>query len=185
MIKFLRTSLGRGAKLPLAALLRFPGTRGRLKGYMVAFALIVSLAAIACTQGSYPVDIFYEMHYQQSYKSHEPPRLSAPASSVAFFPGPKSTSFDTGQHLFNVNCSMCHGELAKGDGPVINNLINNYGYETKITPDLTTLSAPIIVGFLAAESRPLGPDSEMPPFAKLLSVDERNLIAEYVDSLPK
>ena len=86
-------------------------------------AIAVGMLAVACGytlpgRGSYPLDIFYEMHYQQSYKSHEPPRLSGVADAVAWFPAPKSTAFDTdsGRYLFDVNCSMCHGAGARVTG---------------------------------------------------------------------
>ena len=165
---------------------RLPGKlRGKLKAYLLGVALLGGLAAISCTQGTYPVDIFYEMHYQQSYKSHEPPRLSSPASAVAFFPGPKSTAFNTGQHLFTINCSMCHGQDAKGTGPVLQTLMSTYGYTPLVTPDLTTLSPAAITPFLLATERPFGPDSVMPPFGKLLSAEERQAIADYIGSLPK
>ena len=157
----------------------------KFKAYLLGLALLGSLAAISCTQGSYPVDIFYEMHYQQSYKSHEPPRLSSPASAVAFFPGPKSTAFNTGQHLFTINCSMCHGQDAKGAGPVLIKLMSTYGYTPLITPDLTTLPPAAITPFLLATERPFGPDSVMPPFGKLLSAEERQAIADYIGTLPK
>ncbi len=159
----------------------------KLKGYLLGAALLASLAAFGCSQGTYPVDIFYEMHYQQSYKSHEPPRLSAPESSVAFFPGPKSTSpsFNTGEHLFTVNCAMCHGQDAKGTGSVLNTLRDSYGYSPLVTPDLTTLTPVVIEAFLESTTRPFGPDSVMPPFGRLLSAEERKAISDYVGALPK
>ena len=160
----------------------------RLKGYFLFLVVLASVAAVACTQGSYPVDIFYEMHYQQSYKSHEPPRLSAPESSVAFFPPPQSTGkvTSTGEHLFAVNCSMCHGSDAKGDGPVLQKLIATYGYTPIINPpDLTDNPPESITGLLLSVTRPFGDDSVMPPFGKLLNETERNAIAEYISTLPK
>ncbi len=54
-------------------------------------ALALGVAATACTPGdvgtirstgAYPIDIFQEMHYNQSFKSQEPPRLAPPAGSV-------------------------------------------------------------------------------------------------------
>ena len=49
--------------------------RGRTVRALVAGLVLVGvLAAVGCTSGSYPVDIFYEQHYQQSFKSHEPPQ---------------------------------------------------------------------------------------------------------------
>ena len=159
--------------------------RSRLKNYLLGIAMLAALAALGCTQGSYPVDIFYEMHYQQSYKSGEPPRLSAPESSVAWYPAPNSTSFDDGQHLFAVNCSMCHGAGGQGDGPVVQELKETYGYKPVIDPPIVT-DNPIgnIVLILGSESRFFGPDSVMPPFGKLLSDEERLKIAQYIHTLP-
>ncbi len=154
--------------------------------YLYGIALLAGLLAVAgCSQGSYPLDIFYEMHYQPSYKAHEPPRLSAPESAVPFYPAPRATSFaDDGRHLFEVNCSMCHGPGAKGDGPVLQIMEGTYGYTPLVPTDLTTFPPNAIEGFLSQTSRPFGPQSIMPPFAKLLSSEERRLIAEYIDTLP-
>ena len=148
-------------------------------------ALIAALAVAGCTSGSYPVDIFYEQHYQQSYKSHEPPRLSGVANAVAYYPAPRNTTDDSVAHLYEVNCQMCHGASAKGDGPVLNLLTGSYGYETAVTPDLTTLTPEEIESFLKVTVRPFGPNSVMPPFGKLLSEDERWELARYIDGLPK
>ena len=160
--------------------------RGRTVRALVAGLVLVGvLAAVGCTSGAYPVDIFYEQHYQQSYKSHEPPRLTGVAGAVAFYPPPPNTTDSSATHLYEVNCQMCHGAGAKGDGPVLNLLINEYGYETAITPDLTTLTPEAIEGFLKVVVRPFGPASVMPPFGKLLSEDERWALANYIDGLPK
>ena len=140
---------------------------------------------VGCSQGTYPLDIFYEQHYQQSYKSHEPPRLSGVAGAVAFYPPTASTVTNTGADLFRVNCQICHGADAKGSGPVLNLLRDSYDYETFISPDLTTIPPSAIEPFLRATSRPFGPDSVMPPFGKLLSEAERNAIAQYIGTLPK
>ena len=68
----------------------------------MGLAIFGSLAAISCTQGTYPVDLFYEMHYQQTFKSHEPPRMAGVVGAVPvdWVPVPKSTSFNTGEHLW-------------------------------------------------------------------------------------
>ena len=159
--------------------------RPRLKRYLIGAAILAALAALGCTQGAYPVDIFYEMHYQQSYKSGEPPRLSAPDSSVAWYPEPISTSFTDGQHLYTINCSMCHGSGAQGDGSVVQKLKERYGYKPVIDPPVLT-DNPVenIVLVLEAEARFFGPDSVMPPFGKLLSDEERMAIAQYIHTLP-
>ncbi len=160
--------------------------RRPLKIYLYGMALLAGLlAAAGCAQGSYPLDIFYEMHYQPSYKAHEPPRLSAPESAVPFYPAPRATSFaDDGQHLFGVNCSMCHGPGAKGDGPVLQKMEGTYGYTPLVSADLTPFPPNVIENILSQTIRPFGPQSVMPPFGKLLSPEEQRLIAEYIDTLP-
>jgi azurin len=141
----------------------------------------LGLVAAGCSQGTYPLDIFYEMHYQQTYKSQEPPRLSAPASSVAWYPGPESTSFTDGRHLYMVNCSMCHGLTGQGDGPVLQTLVNTYGYKPAVDPDLTSDQAKAIgpggiLGFMRSGV------VAMPNFSKLLTAAEQTAIVDYVTS---
>ena len=165
-----------------------PKLRGRkrgLKGWFLGTAVLFGVLVAGCSQGTYPLDIFYEQHYQQSYRSHEPPRLTGVVDAVAFYPPTASTVTNTGAKLFLVNCQMCHGVDAKGTGPVLNKLRDSYGYQTFVTPDLTTLPASAIEPFLRATSRPFGPDSVMPPFGKLLSGAERTAIAQYISTLPK
>jgi mono/diheme cytochrome c family protein len=115
------------------------------------------------------------MHYQPSYKAHEPPRLSVPESAVAWFPPPSATSFaNDGEHLFQVNCSMCHGSAGKGDGPVLKKMMEQYGYQPAISPDLTSLPQEAIEAFMRSGV------VVMPNFSKLLTGDEMRLVAEYV-----
>ena len=164
-----------------------PVARKWLRGRVLLLAMAVGLLALACGatlpgRGSYPLDIFYEMHYQQSYKSNEPPRLSGVAGAVAWFPPPRSTAFATnsGSYLFGVNCSMCPGAGGKGDGPVLTKMTGApYNYQPVLTPDLTdpavsSIGVQGIEGYLASGI------VVMPSFKKLLSSEERRLIAEYV-----
>ena len=160
------------------------GNRG-LKGWFIGIVTLFGILVIGCSQGSYPVDIFYEQHYQQSYRSHEPPRLIGVADAVAFYPPIVSTVTNTGADLFRVNCQMCHGADAQGTGPVLAKMIENYGYEPIVSPNLTNRPVSFIASRLEAETRPLGPSSVMPPFGKLLSEAERNAIAKYIGTLPK
>lgn len=153
----------------------------RSKPILLGIGLLAGLlAVIGCAQGSYPLDIFYEMHYQESFKAHEPPRLSVPQSAVAWFPPPRATSFaDDGQHLYQVNCAMCHGQAGQGDGPVLQRMINVYGYTPVVTPDLTSdpvsaMGALGVAGFMRSGL------VVMPNFSKLLTEEEMRLTAEYV-----
>ena len=178
--------------------------RGKVRMYPVrlivaGLALVAALAVAGCTSGSYPVDIFYEQHYQQSYKSHEPPRMAGVAGAVAWYPAPPNTTDDSPAHLFEVNCQMCHGADGKDSGPVLQRLTRSqadggYGYQYAIAdpdtgnprpPNLAVLEPNVVEGYLKSSVRPFGPNSVMPPFGKLLSAEERQAIAEYVGTLPQ
>ena len=65
-----RTVSGRRSRLALLAL---------MAGYAL---LLIGCSRILPSSGTYPVDFFPEMHYQQSFKIQEPPSLSAPTGSV-------------------------------------------------------------------------------------------------------
>jgi len=155
--------------------------RRRAKSILLGAGLLVGLLAMSgCAQGSYPLDVFYEMHYQKSFKAHEPPRLSVPESAVGWFPAPQATSFTgDGQHLYQVNCSMCHGETGQGDGEVLQRMIDVYGYTPVVTPNLTadpvrSMGALGVAGFMGSGL------VVMPNFSRLLTGEEMQLIAEYV-----
>ncbi len=165
-----------------------PRTGQNKRGLMRWFfgvAVLFGIALVGCSQGNYPVDIFYEQHYQQSYRSHEPPRLTGVAGAVAFYPPAASVVTDTGADLYRVNCQMCHGADAKGTGPVLVKMTQNYEYEPIVPTDITNRPITFIESRLEATARPLGPTSVMPPFGKLLSQAERAAIAQFVGSLPK
>lgn len=194
-----RNPSGKEPDKPLARSGRV-GVRAHSARLLIAgMALIAALALAGCTSGSYPVDIFYEQHYQQSYKSHEPPRMAGVAGAVAWYPAPPNTVDDSAAHLFEINCQMCHGTDGKESGSVLQRLIRSqadggYGYQYNIfdpdsgdprPPDLTVLEPSVIEGYLQSAVRPFGPNSVMPPFGKLLSQEERRAIAEYVATLPQ
>ena len=159
------------------------GRRGRLRTYLAGLALLVGLLAMGCAQGSYPLDIFYEMHYQPSYKAHEPPRLSPPESAVPFFDPPAATSFNLdGRHLYEVNCSMCHGAQARGDGEVLNIMIDTYGYNPAVPPDMTAMDDPLMIArdYDSVRNIVVGGLQVMPSFAKLLTEAEIDAVTRYV-----
>ena len=168
------------AQLPRSA---ESGRPRRAKGYVFGLALLIGLlAVVGCSQGSYPLDIFYEMHYQQSYKAHEPPRLSAPASAVPVYAPRQATSFTLdGEHLFEVNCSMCHGAAGRGDGPVLKKMMEQYGYQPVpgVPPDLTSDQV-VIMGEVGIGGFMRSGVVIMPNFSKLLNDEEMRLVAEYV-----
>lgn len=166
--------------------------------------LVVALAAlaVACGEpgegpwrgtGSYPIDIMPEMHYNQSHKAQEPPRVPPPPDSIPVtgkeLPLPASPAdaatlespladIGAAEHhragvLYHINCSACHGATARGDGPT-----------GLILTEYTTIDPP------AFDSERIEALSEgqvfwsitngvghMPPFGRLLSPDERWLLA--------
>lgn len=160
------------------------------KKYLAGLALLLMVGAIGCGQGTYPLDIFYEMHYSQSYKSGEPPRLAGVENAVPWslpdgmggIPAPKSTAIHTGEYLYEVNCSMCHGASGKGDGPVLNLMMQQYGYEPAVTADLTS-QVVTAMGLQGIQGMMVSGITVMPSFSKLLTTEEMEMIAEYVTTL--
>ena len=160
---------------------------------LLAVLALVAIAAMGCgrgtwpfSQGSYPLDIFYEMHYQPAYKAHEPPRLSPPASAVPWYgatPPQPTSNAGSGKYLYATNCVMCHGVTGEGDGPVLARIIVDYGYQTTdaalLNPNLTSEAAKSVDrdGLRGAIT---GGVNLMPPFAKLLTPDQIELVLDYV-----
>lgn len=182
---------------------------------LVIFAALSVLIVLmlGCSTGTYPIDIFPEMHYQQSYKIQEPPSLSAPPGSVpisggevlfAFadaesvtspFPSSQAT-IQRGEELFRVNCAVCHGAGGQGDGPMQAKL-DEAGYSGTVA-NLTTGATPnrpdgevffIISEGWVATLMDMGMSEDaasqflMPPFRKLISEDDRWMIVHYLRSI--
>ena len=85
-----------------------------------------------------------------------------------------------GQHLFEVNCSMCHGNQGKGDGPVLQKLMSpDYEYTPLLTPDLTSEQV-IAMGCEGIEGFMRSGVNVMPNFSKLLNGEEMAAICEYI-----
>ena len=166
---------------------------------LVIFVLLAAVAA-GCANGTYPLDIFYEMHYQQSYKSHEPPRLWAPEGAVPVTGRPifetdnpiRGQRVDEGKVLFMANCVFCHGETGNGEDPELQGEVlrimrvkHGYGTEAQpytITPDLTSdfvkdQNDLALFGWITNGV------TVMPRFNKLLTVEERWLLVNYIRTL--
>ena len=129
--------------------------RFRRSGYglLVTVLLLVTVTTGCASfgRGTYQVDIFTEMHYNQAYRSQEPPRLYPPTGSVPFqlmgssplvvVEGPgvlfKKTESTVAQGgtLFAVNCVVCHGQAGMGDGSIEDYLLKWGGI---LPPDLTS-----------------------------------------------
>ena len=104
------------------------------------FFILLSLIILAPTcqsgitqRGTYPIEIFSEMHYSYAYRNQESPRLESLANAEPFVtPNERvndsksvlemdsNFTYDPkiGAELYRVNCSFCHGNKGMGDGTV-------------------------------------------------------------------
>ncbi|MSQ40474.1 MAG: cytochrome c [Dehalococcoidia bacterium] len=174
--------------------------------FLVVGLGVMALLLGACSRSSYPQrvgpypwDIFPEMHYSISQRSQEPPRLY-PAVGAVPVQGAELLRYPTleeykdvgmplqiqqapntvarGQALFQVNCSMCHGLQAKGDGKVKDFLVKVYGSPPDLTARQTAqrtdgeIFGVITNGVFV-----------MPTFKNLLSEEERWQVVRYLRTL--
>ena len=185
-----------------------PGFRWRTNRVLLLLGVLVLVTAgTSCLakSGTYaPIDWAAEMHYNQSYRAQEPPRLVSPSGAVpskfasdareftrepAISPSEYSgltnpvarsaTSSPAAAELFRVNCSMCHGTEGLGDGRV-SAFLKAYDYVA--APDLTAdgtvaKSDGDIYGILTNGI------NVMPTFKNLLSPSDRWLLVDYIRKL--
>ena len=191
--------------------------RRRLWSTPARFGLLLVLAAlfaVGCAEGSYPIDVFYEMHYQPSHHSQQPPRLAPPAGAVPItgkdvplIAQVHPDSIDTienpipgegvakGAKLYEINCAMCHGMDALGDGQVLTTMIETYGYTPKLNVNLSLVN---VLGYsdgllyTTITNRDIRPEIAnledgtpvvMPQFEKLLTSEERWMLVNYLNTL--
>ena len=163
--------------------------------------------------GSHAVEIFTEMHFQPTYRSQESPRLLPPPDSVPVtgreikltvaeleeVPVPQNvqTAYDADPSgvakLFSVNCAVCHGESARGDGTVASYITRGpkpADLTLGVTHDSTVGE---LFGFIsgggrqgvALTERGLESQSPMPEFRLLLTEEERWSLVLFLRSLPR
>lgn len=150
----------------------------------LASMLLVSVLITACSG---------QMQDQPSYKSQEAPLMPASGSipihpprpwSLAIAPGTAIASnpltvtpaiLAEGKQLFTDNCSFCHGEQGKGDGPV--------GEVYVPRPANLTIARIRALTDGAIYERITNGFSTMPAFRKRLAPDERWTIIAYVRQL--
>lgn len=124
--------------------------------HLVVVVSVVLLLVAACGRGSYPIELFSEMHYTQSQRAGEPDRLSPPSESVPWggmgfdathlppvsdsmakhvdfykalqnpYSGNAYDSLVAGE-LFRVNCAMCHGSAGAGGAATADGDSNGQG----------------------------------------------------------
>ena len=93
-----------------------------ITAFMFAFVLLAPTCQSGITQrGTYPIEIFSEMHYSQAYKNQEPPRLDSVETSQKFITPDERLNdslsvlnmdpdfvYDPeyGSELYRINCSF-------------------------------------------------------------------------------
>ena len=162
---------------------------------LVAFAVL--LITTSCGTGTNPIDIMTEMHYQPSVKYQEPDILDIPADVIPYVHrGAPDKVFKikengtyfipsrnfSAERLYLVNCSMCHGETGNGKGKVLDILVEKYGYVPILDPNLTSpavqhMDSQALISIITNGVQ------VMPSFARLLTKQEIDSIAAYVQAL--
>lgn len=166
--------------------------------------------------GGNAVQVFTEMHYQPSYRTQEGPRLLPPSDSVPVtgreiryasleeytaleMPESTARTYDAAeaQHLYAINCQVCHGPALQGDGPIMNMwpttsegvlrgpVPANLMEEITRTATDGDLFAYISLGGrqgAAARIRDRRSTSPMPEFGLLLSEEERWALVQFLRS---
>lgn len=169
--------------------------------WIIAAIAVLGILSTACfpKQGAYPIEIFTEMHYSQSFKAQEPPRLDAVRGAEVFvslgtdgvlaMTERQERAYDPAMaaELFRVNCSVCHGVGGQGDGAINQHLTATDSYYASQNGGQTYPPAPNILessrtkftddAFFAFISNG---QNVMPKFRLLLSEEDRWDIVNYV-----
>jgi mono/diheme cytochrome c family protein len=135
------------------------------------------------------IDWMSMMEIQPSYRQMEnplpPPPRSIPIEGPIAIPGlgapdnptqADDASITRGRELFRINCQMCHGETAEGNGPIAPFLANKPANLT--SPVVQSKSDGSI--FLTISE---GIAGKMPPLNENLTVPERWDVVNFVRTL--
>ncbi len=179
---------------------------------LLTAAVTLAAVAAACSPGdpfrstgSYPIDVFQEMHYNQTVKSQEPPRFLPPEGSypvkggyisvdelenVAELSNPMEgdpLAMQRGALLFKQNCAVCHGLTAGGDG-YVGNLLSDYNV-TRPPAFGDAAGVSVIRDTGETEVTPgeafdsiSGGKGFMPAFEPLLTEDDRWALVTLIDA---
>lgn len=166
---------------------------------MAGLLMLASVTASACAvqkSNTYPVETFSEMHYSQSFRTQEAPRLAPPASAVVFasaggadqvlnVPDKRERAYDpaVAGDLYRINCSVCHGVEGDGEGKAKRHLISDKSFYA--TSNGTAYAAPpsLVDSQLDEDVMVLFVTSGaivMPSFGKLLPEEDIRDIVKYI-----
>ena len=191
--------------------LRFPSgrtVRGTLLAVTAAALLLLASGCLAKSGNYAPIDWAAEMHYTQTYRPQEPPRLDSPPGAVPFkfaddaraltrepaidpqdytsLVNPRAGDAAAGAprhaeavELYRWNCSHCHGMEGEGNGRV-NDFLTAYSYVP--VPDLSDEAT---VEKTDGDIYGILRDGVvvMPAFGNLLPPEDRWLLVDYVREL--
>ena len=163
--------------------------------------MALALLLFGCrSTGSYPFDYFSEMHYQESYRTGEPPRFQAPARSVPV-EGPQEPLTTVAQasalqnpiprtpqnlarasDIYRVNCLPCHGAQGTGNG-----IVSTY-FQRANQPQPANYTSAEVRGLSDGELFQVITNGKgvtavgagMPPFQALLTPQERWLLVWHI-----
>ena len=167
--------------------------------------------------GGHAVLVFTEMHYSESYRSQEIPRLLPPEGAVPItgsevkytdiddykdtsIPEDVLSSYDDGHanKIYDVNCQVCHGINLDGMGPIVylesargdgSKALNKGSMPVNLDSDrVRELTDGEIFAYitwggragLAAADRDKESPAIMPQYTKLLTVEERWELVQYI-----
>jgi mono/diheme cytochrome c family protein len=158
-------------------------------------AMIVPMLS-ACYPGQYPLDIFRDMHYQESHRLLQADRLAPPREAVpitgtghVFVPFDQARSMTSptpqsparlaqGQSTFNVNCAVCHGTDGRGTGPIAERFAAaSANPPADFTSQRVRSRADGEIFWLVTNG--IG---NMPPFGDILSDDQRWQLVQVIRS---
>ncbi|MBI5969976.1 MAG: c-type cytochrome [Deltaproteobacteria bacterium] len=156
----------------------------------VVFAVSVPATAFAMPWS-------WDMHDQISVKAQESPQIAAPAGTVPseghpFFsvktkeeagnlPNPMfptDGSLERGKVLYNIYCTVCHGEAGRGDGKVG----KKYMSPTNLTSDYIKKLPDGSIYFVITRGG-LGKDDKMPGHGDAILPEDRWHIVNYIKNV--
>lgn len=174
------------------------------KKFLVSISLVLLMISCAVQENNtYPIETFTEMHYSQSYRAQEPPRLAAVVDAVTFnseggpevvlndieYPNYENYDVYLASELYRVNCSTCHGVTGLGDGSATKHIISKNNFYSKVNgmphnapANLVDSAAnrlnthDLMITYINAVSE----GQLMPAFKKLLTQKEIREIVYYI-----
>ena len=179
-----------------------PRRRIRAAWLLLAIA-ILGMALTGCfpKRTTYPIETFTEMHYTQSYRAQEAPRLDAVKGAQVFAQLPTENTLNVpdklerpyaparAAELYRVNCAVCHGTGGRGDGAIAPYLTASDSYYAQPPNEPSRDPYPDPPSLIDSRGR-LNEDgmfdilsigiNVMPKFELLLSEEDRREIVAYI-----